>query len=89
MFRREPAQKLFNKINKLHNNFQKVSGSSVSAGFDVELLYIAQKMEYKIKEVPVDWLYVETRRVNPIKDSVAGFMDLIRIKIKDSKGEYR
>jgi glycosyltransferase involved in cell wall biosynthesis len=89
MFKREVAQKLFGKVSKLHNNFQKVSGSSVSAGFDVELLYIAQKLKYKIKEVPVDWLYVETRRVNPIRDSVAGVMDLIRIKIKDSRGEYR
>jgi glycosyltransferase involved in cell wall biosynthesis len=89
MFKKEAAQKLFNKINKLHNNFKKVSGSSVSAGFDVELLYIAQKMGYKIKEVPVDWLYVETRRVNPIRDSIAGVVDLIRIKIKDSRGEYR
>lgn len=89
MFRQEPAQKLFKKINKLHNNFKKVSGSSVSAGFDVELLYIAQKMGYKIKEVPVNWLYVETRRVNPIKDSIAGIMDLVKIKIKDLKGEYK
>jgi len=88
MFRKEIAQKLFKKINKLHNNFKKVSGSSVSAGFDVELLYIAQKMGYKVKEVPVNWLYVETRRVNPIKDSIEGFFDLIRIKIKDIKGEY-
>jgi dolichyl-phosphate beta-glucosyltransferase len=88
MFKREAAQKLFSKINKLHNNFQKVSGSSVSAGFDVELLYIAENFGYRIKEVPVDWLYVETRRVNPIKDSIAGIMDLIKIKIKDYKGEY-
>jgi dolichyl-phosphate beta-glucosyltransferase len=89
MFKKEPAQKLFSKINKLHNNFQKVSGSSVSAGFDVELLYIAENMGYKIKEVPVDWLYVETRRVNPVKDSIAGVIDLIRIKLKDLRGEYR
>ena len=89
MFKRETAQKLFNRINKLHDNFKKVSGSSVSAGFDVELLYMAQKMGYKIKEVPVDWLYVETRRVNPIKDSVAGVIDLIKIKINNSRGEYR
>jgi dolichyl-phosphate beta-glucosyltransferase len=89
MFKREAAEKLFSKINKLHNNFKKVSGSSVSAGFDVELLYIAKNLGYKIKEVPVDWLYVETRRVNPIKDSIAGVMDLIRIKIKDFRGEYK
>ena len=89
MFKNEVAQELFAKINKLHNSFQKVSGSSVSAGFDVELLYIAQQMGYKIKEVPVDWLYVETRRVNPIRDSIAGVIDLIKIKIKSSRGEYK
>lgn len=88
MFKREASQKLFNKINKLHDNFKEVFGSNVSAGFDVELLFLAQKMGYKIKEVPINWLYVETRRVNPIKDSIEGFFDLIRIKVKDLKGEY-
>ena len=89
MFKREVALKLFNKINKLHNSSEKVSGSNVSAGFDVELLYIASKMGYRIKEVPVNWLYVETRRVNPVKDSIEGLMDLIKIKIKALKGEYK
>ena len=88
MFKRDVAQKLFRKISKLHNNFKKVSGSNVSAGFDVELLYIAENLGYRIKEVPVNWLYVETRRVSPIKDSIKGFLDLIRIKIKAVKGEY-
>ena len=89
MFKNAAAQVLFRRLNIIHNNFQKVKGSSVSAGFDVEILYIAQKMGYKIKEVPVKWLYVETRRVNPVKDSIAGVMDLIRIKMKDLRGEYR
>ncbi|MDO8659121.1 MAG: glycosyltransferase [Candidatus Parcubacteria bacterium] len=88
IFKHEVAQKLFKKINKIHNNFKSVSGSSVSAGFDVELLYIAQKMGYKIKEVPVNWLYVETRRVSPIKDSIEGIIDLLKIKIKALGGEY-
>lgn len=89
IFRYDVAQELFKKIAKLHNNFREVSGSSVSAGFDVELLYLASKLGYKIKEVPVNWLYVETRRVNPISDSIKGFFDLIKIKIKDIKGEYK
>lgn len=88
MFRKAAAQKLFSKIQKLHQGFQKVSGSSVSAGFDVEILYLAQKMRYKIKEVPVNWLYVETRRVSPIKDSIGGVLDLVRIKIRDFQGVY-
>lgn len=88
IFKKEAAQKIFKKINVLHNNFKKVLGSNVSAGFDVELLYVAQNLRYKIKEVPVNWLYVETRRVNPIKDSIKGFVDLLRIKLKALRGEY-
>jgi dolichyl-phosphate beta-glucosyltransferase len=88
MFRRETAFKLFKMIKKLHNNFQEVSGSTVSAGFDVELLHLAEKMGYTIKEVPVNWLYVETRRVSPLRDSIEGFLDLLKIKLNDMRGEY-
>jgi dolichyl-phosphate beta-glucosyltransferase len=88
MFRRDTAQTLFGKVKKIHHGFHKISGSSVSSGFDVELLYIAEKMGYTIKEVPVHWLYVETRRVNPVKDSVQGLAELIRIKQNDRKGLY-
>lgn len=87
-FKKEAAKKLFSRINKLHNGFKKIKGSSVSSGFDVELLYLAKHLGYRIKEVPVEWLYVETRRVSPIKDSVEGFMDLLKIKIKALRGEY-
>jgi len=89
MFRHDVAKKLFAKIDSLHANIKKISGSSVSAGFDVELLYLAQKLGYKIKEVPVNWLYVETRRVNPVKDSIEGFFDLLRIKLNDLRGVYK
>lgn len=88
MFRKDVSDKLFLKIHKLHNGFKEISGSRVSAGFDVELLYVAQKMGYKINEVPVEWLYVETRRVSPIKDSIEGLLDLFQIKLQDLKGRY-
>lgn len=87
-FKKEAAKKLFTRINKLHNGFRKIKGSSVSSGFDVELLYLAEHLGYKIKEVPVSWLYVETRRVSAIKDSVDGLLDLLKIKVKALKGEY-
>lgn len=88
IFRNIVAQKLFARIDKLHNGFKKISGSNVTAGFDVELLYLADKMGFTIKEVPVEWLYVETRRVNPVKDSIAGLKDLFNIKLSDLKGKY-
>ena len=88
MFKKEAAKKLFSKMSDFHNGYKVVSGSNVAAGFDVELLYLAQKMGYKIKEVRVEWLYVETRRVSPLRDSIDGFIDLLRIKKDDLKGKY-
>ncbi len=88
MFTEEASEKLFKKINILHNGFSEIHGSNVTAGFDVELLYIANKMGYKIKEVPVEWLYVESRRVSPIKDSINGILDLGKITLNKFSGKY-
>lgn len=88
MFKNEAAKKLFERLKMIHMGFQDISGSNVTAGFDIELLYLAQKMNYRIKEVPVHWLYVETRRVSPLKDSINGVMDLLRIKLNDMIGKY-
>lgn len=88
-FKKAAAKKLFKRIYDLHNGFSKISGSAVTPGFDMELLYIATRLDYKIKEVPVDWLYVETRRVNPIRDSIEGVVDLLKIKINDIQGKYQ
>lgn len=87
-FTKEAAEKLFKKINELHGGFSSIHGSNVTAGFDVELLYIANKMGYKIKEVPVEWLYVESRRVSPIKDSINGLIDLFQISSNKHTGKY-
>lgn len=88
LFKKEAAHNIFEKVKKIHNGFKRIKSSSVTAGFDVELIYIADKMGYKIKEVPVDWLYVETRRVSPLKDSVEAFVDLLRIRKNIIKGIY-
>lgn len=88
LFTNETAQALFTKLNKIHHGFSQISGSAVTAGFDVELLFIAKKMGYKIKEVPVKWLYVETRRVNPIKDSIDALTYLLHIRFNHIIGKY-
>lgn len=87
-FRGDVAEKLFTKILSLHNGFSEISGSAVTAGFDVELLFLASKMGYEIKEIPVDWLYVETRRVSPMKDSIDGLIDFLQIRYNIMKGRY-
>ncbi len=88
VFRQDVAKILFSELSKIHGGFHRVSGSSVTAGFDVELLFLAQKLGYHIKEVPVRWLYVETRRVSPLRDSVGGLMDLMKIRSNNAKGNY-
>ncbi|MBI4398176.1 MAG: glycosyltransferase family 2 protein [Candidatus Omnitrophica bacterium] len=67
-FRREAAKDLFSA--------QKLNGFS----FDAEILYLARKRQYRIKEVPVSW-YAETQsKVKIVKDSLNMFLDLIRIR---------
>ena len=89
MFTAESGGELFSRINNLHKGFQKISGSSVTAGFDVELLYLAKKLGYKIKEVKVEWLFVETRRVNPITDSIDGVKSFLIIAMNKLSGKYK
>jgi len=50
IFKNSGAKKLFTKLSNLHNGFKKISGSSVKAGFDVELLLLARKMVTKLKK---------------------------------------
>lgn len=63
-------------------------GGAVNAGFDVELLYLAKKYGFKIAEVPVEWNYVDTERVQIIKDALAAIYDMFRIRINDLRGKY-
>lgn len=65
-----------------------LNGSSVSAGFDLELLYVASKMNMDIREVPVEWRHVETKNVHFINDTIETLLDIIRIRINDMRGYY-
>jgi len=87
-FKREVAQNIFKHLS-LYGKQKTVSGAMVTAGFDIEVLFLAKTLGYKIKEIPVEWHYVETRRVNPIKDSWEGLLDIVHIRINAWKGVYR
>lgn len=88
LFKQKVVQDLFPKLKIYGGGLKQVSGSSVTAGFDVEMLFLAQKLGYKIKEVPVDWRYVETRRVGVIRDSWQGLWDMIKIRLNSFQGTY-
>lgn len=86
-FRRHVAKDIFSRL-ALYNDHEEAHGPMVTAGFDIEVLFLAKKLGYKIKEVPVEWHYVETRRVSPIKDSWQGFVDMLRIRVNAWRGGY-
>lgn len=68
LFKKGPAYEIFKR--------QKLDGFA----FDVEIIYIAKKLGYKIKEVPITWLNSPNSRVGILRDSIKMFMDVLRIK---------
>lgn len=48
--------------------------------FDVEILAIAQRLGYKIVEVPIPWYYVGNSKVRVLKDSARMALDLLKIR---------
>ncbi len=65
-----------------HRAAERIFGLSKINGFafDVEVLFIARKMGYKTKEVPIRWVDSPRSRVNPLKDPVKMLLDLLRIR---------
>lgn len=66
----------------------KASSAAVTAGFDLEMLYLARKLGYKVAEVPVEWEHKGTARVNPIRDSILGLKDMLRVRINSLTNKY-
>ncbi|MFH1559796.1 MAG: dolichyl-phosphate beta-glucosyltransferase [Chloroflexota bacterium] len=57
-------------------------------GFDVEILFLAQRLDMRIKEVPVDWYYHEGSKVKPLRDSFLMLKDLLSVRWSSIRGRY-
>ncbi|MCL4797005.1 MAG: glycosyltransferase family 2 protein [Bryobacteraceae bacterium] len=57
-------------------------------GFDVEILYIAQKHGFRIIEVPVRWNNVEGTKVS-LWNGLQAFLDPLEVRRNDLRGLYR
>jgi dolichyl-phosphate beta-glucosyltransferase len=57
-------------------------------GFDVEMLYLARKRGYRVREVPVVWRNSPHSRVHALRDSVSMAGDLLQIRWNDLRGRY-
>lgn len=57
-------------------------------GFDIEILVIANRMGYKIKEVPVTWINPSVGRVT-FMSYIYTFIELLTIKLNLLRGKYK
>ncbi len=87
-FRQDASREIFKRL-KVFSEEQKIKGAAVTAGFDLEVLYVARKLGLKVAEVSVDWHHQDTKRVNPIKDAWQGLRDLIRVRLNAFQGKYK
>lgn len=75
-FRRDAARNLF--------SLQRIYGW----GFDVELLFVAQKHGYTIEEVPITWYYRDNSKVQPVKDTFRMLDEIFQVRRNNWKGFY-
>jgi len=87
-FTKKASQEVFRRM-KIFNERMRTQGASVTAGFDLEILYLARKLRLKVAEVPVEWHHKEGTKVNPLKDSWEGFRDLIKVRLNALSGKYK
>ncbi|MEI9979364.1 MAG: dolichyl-phosphate beta-glucosyltransferase [Edaphobacter sp.] len=57
-------------------------------GFDPEILFIARKLKYVVREVPVTWGHDERSRMSYLKDGMKMLEDMARIRSNSIRGRY-
>jgi dolichyl-phosphate beta-glucosyltransferase len=75
-FRRHSLRPIFER--------QRVKGFA----FDVEVLYLAQKYGFRLREIPVAWNHVEGSKVGINAGSFRAFADVAAIRWRDWRGRY-
>jgi dolichyl-phosphate beta-glucosyltransferase len=76
--------KMFKKKCKVIFEKQRIK----SDAFDAEILYIAKKIGFKIKEVPVTWIDSDMSNFNTFKVVLRFLRDTFRIMKNNTKGVY-
>ena len=87
LFKTKVAKDVFNHT-LLYTAKDPVIKKGRLGAFDVEFIYVAKKMGYKIKEVPVTWVYGEESKAHKLRDSYYNTVDVLRVRINSWKGLY-
>src|SRR5262249_46617957 len=75
-FRAEVANDLFHR--------QTLNGWA----FDIELLHIARRHGYRIREIPIDWVHRSESKVNAVRDAIRMIQDIFLIHANTRRGLY-
>jgi dolichyl-phosphate beta-glucosyltransferase len=57
-------------------------------GFDPEILFLARKLGFTVKEIPVVWAHSEGTRLHPFRDGLRMFVEVLHIRWNSIKGSY-
>ncbi len=89
--KRQAALEIFPELQFFQDIDKEVKGWRVSA-FDIEMLFLADKKGYKIKEVEVEWLDrdagQESKNKSYLKESKQMAQEVFRVKINDLQNKY-
>ena len=76
LFRRNAAVALFGT--------QRIDGFS----FDAEVLFLADRLGFRVVELPVQWVDAPGSTVRPLKTAIAFLFDIVRIRMAALTGRY-
>ncbi len=88
LFKAAPAKEILKRLKIYGQEETEELKTPYLGAFDVEILFLAQKLGYKIKEVPVTWHYAATQQLDPIKDSLRMARDVLMVRLNDLLGKY-
>lgn len=86
-FKSKAAKEIFKNLKIYGGEEKEIKGGRVTA-FDVEVLFLAQKYGYRIKEVPVEWEYAKTRKIDYFKESISMAQETFRVLLNNWRGLY-
>ncbi len=57
-------------------------------GFDFEILFLAQKLGYRVRELPVTWHDDGDSRLNPLTAPLQALGELFQVRLNEARGLY-
>jgi len=57
-------------------------------GFDVEVLYLARRLGFGLRVVPLHWEHKENSRVAPLRDTLLMLADVLGVRLNARRGAY-